>query len=99
MKNIYHGPILNKMIHAMHKKTQIRCEEIVCDTINTCPVQANAKYISRNYQKNSRQWSLWARQHSPLLLQITSTNALESFHSELKAKISVQYGLIGEYLY
>ncbi|RIB15631.1 hypothetical protein C2G38_2191960 [Gigaspora rosea] len=32
-----------------------------------------------------------AQQHSPLLLQITSTNPLESFHSELKAKISVQY--------
>ncbi|CAG8784828.1 21427_t:CDS:1, partial [Gigaspora rosea] len=54
-----------------------------------------SKYISRNYQKNSRQWSLWARQHSPLLLQITSTNPLESYYSEIKAKVSVQYGLIG----
>ncbi|CAG8447347.1 150_t:CDS:2 [Gigaspora rosea] len=55
------------MVHAMHKKTQIGCEEVVRDAVNTCP-------------------------HSPLLLQITSTNPLESFHSELKAKISVQYG-------
>ena len=82
----------------MHKKTQVGCEDIIRDAINTCPVQANAKYISRNYLKNSRQWSLWARQHSPLLLQITSTNPLESYHSELKAKVSVQYSLIGKYI-
>ncbi|CAG8677234.1 24105_t:CDS:2, partial [Gigaspora rosea] len=55
---------------------------------------ANAKYISRNYQKNSRQWSLWARQHLPLFFQITSTNPLESYYSEIKAKVSVQYGFI-----
>ncbi|CAG8583474.1 13905_t:CDS:2 [Cetraspora pellucida] len=73
------------------------CEEIVCDAINICSIQANAKYIARNYLKNSRQWSLWAQQHSPLLLQITSTNPLESYYSELKAKISVQYGFISEY--
>ncbi|CAG8723825.1 9095_t:CDS:2, partial [Gigaspora rosea] len=70
MKNIYHGLTLNKMIHAMHKKTQVGCEEIVRDAINTCS------------------------QYSPLLLQITSTNPLESYHSELKAKIFVQYGFI-----
>src|SRR6185437_7272138 len=86
------------MVHVMHKKTQIGCEEIVRNAISTCPVQANAKYITRNYQKNSRQWSLWAQQHSPLLLQITSTNPLESYHSELKAKVSVQYGLIGKFI-
>ncbi|CAG8744918.1 16051_t:CDS:2, partial [Cetraspora pellucida] len=88
-RNKINFPTLNKMIHTMHKKTQAECEKIVCDVINTCSIQANAKYIAKNYLKNLRQWSLWARQHSPLLLQITSTNPLESYHSELKAKISV----------
>ncbi|CAG8478152.1 21056_t:CDS:2 [Gigaspora rosea] len=86
------------MIHAMHKKTQIECEEIVCDAINTCTVQANAKYISRNYQKNSRQWSLWARQHLPLLLQITSTNPLESYNSEIKKLITEEVHAISKRL-
>ncbi|RGB41263.1 hypothetical protein C1646_810793 [Rhizophagus diaphanus] len=36
-----------------------------------------------------------ARQHSPLLLQVTSTNQLESYHSELKGLTSLKYGLIG----
>ncbi|RHZ85405.1 hypothetical protein Glove_66g199 [Diversispora epigaea] len=31
----------------------------------------------------------------PLLLQVTSTNALESYHSELKKITSSQHGLIG----
>ncbi|CAG8817704.1 20744_t:CDS:2, partial [Cetraspora pellucida] len=73
-------PTLNKMVHAMHKRTQVGCEDVVYNAVNTCSIQANAKYITRNYLKNSRQWSLWARQHLLLLLQITSTNPLESFH-------------------
>ncbi|RHZ67797.1 hypothetical protein Glove_299g115 [Diversispora epigaea] len=38
---------------------------------------------------------LWARQHFPLLLQVTSTNPLESFHSKLKRITSSLHGLIG----
>ncbi|CAG8728866.1 13621_t:CDS:2, partial [Rhizophagus irregularis] len=52
-------------------------------------------YIRRNYMRNTQQWALWARQHSPLLLQVTSTNPLESYHSELKRKTSSLHGLIG----
>ncbi|RHZ79647.1 hypothetical protein Glove_143g94 [Diversispora epigaea] len=44
---------------------------------------------------NSHKWALWTRQHSPLLLQVTSTNALESYHSELKRTTSFLYSLIG----
>ena len=47
--------------------------------------------------RNTQQWALWARQHSPLLLQVTSTNPLESYHSELKRSSSPKYGLIGIY--
>src|SRR5207237_1446863 len=60
-----------------------------------CPVQANAKYISRNYAKNTKKWALWARQHSLLLLQVNLTNPLESYHSELKAKTSRMHVLVG----
>ena len=43
-------------------------------------------------------FALWARQHSPLLLQVTFTNPLESYHSELKRTTSFLYGLIGMYI-
>ncbi|GES94235.1 hypothetical protein GLOIN_2v1481403 [Rhizophagus clarus] len=39
--------------------------------------------------------SLWTRQHFPLLLQVTLTNSIESFYSELKKVTSSLYGLIG----
>ena len=80
---------------AMHKRTKIGCEKLIQDAINGCTVPAIQSYIKRNYMKNTQQWALWARQHSPLLLQVTSTNPLESYHSELKRLTSSSHGLIG----
>src|SRR5262249_46260804 len=48
-----------------------------------------------NYTANTERWGLYARQHSPLLLQVTSTNPVESFHSLLKRETSKFHGLIG----
>lgn len=95
MRRIYDKKIQQKMIHAMHKRTKIGCEDLIQQAINECSNPTIKRYISRNYTKNTHQWALWARQHSPLLLQVTSTNALESYHSELKRTTSSQYGLIG----
>src|SRR5205085_2904314 len=85
------------MIAAMHKRTKIGCESLVQDAIDKCTVPSIQNYIRRNYIRNTQQWALWARQHSPLLLQVTSTNPLESYHSELKRSSSPKYGLIGIY--
>src|SRR2546421_6264450 len=79
---------------AMHKRTKIGCEKLIQDAINDCTIPTIRNYIQRNYAKNTQQWALWARQHSPLLLQVTSTNPLESYHSELKRSSSPKYGLI-----
>ncbi|KAG9062263.1 hypothetical protein KI688_006595 [Linnemannia hyalina] len=49
----------------------------------------------RRYSKNTKQWALWARQHSPLLLQVTTTNPLESYLSELKRASSKTHALFG----
>jgi len=83
------------MIQAMHKRTKIGCEMLVQKSINESALPAIKRYISRYYLKNTHQWALWARQHSPLLLQVISTNALELYHSELKRTTSSYYGLIG----
>ena len=83
------------MIYAMHKRTMIGCEEVIKQAVANCPVPAIKKYLERNYAKNTHRWALWARQHSPFLLQTTSTNPLESYHSELKRMISSHHGLIG----
>jgi len=83
------------MVMAMHKTAKIRCERLVAEAISQSSVPDIQSYIQRNYQKNTQQWALWARQHSPLLLQTTSTNPLESYHSELKNRTSPTHGLIG----
>jgi len=80
---------------AMHKRTKIGCEKLIQDAINDCTIPTIRNYIQRNYAKNTEQWALWARQHSPLLLQVTSTNPLESYHNELKRSTSPSHGLIG----
>ncbi|GES79961.1 hypothetical protein GLOIN_2v1481403 [Rhizophagus clarus] len=76
-------------------RTKIGCESLIQDAINHCSVPSIQNYIKRNYAKNTEKWGLWARQHSPLLLQVTSTNSIESFHSKLEKVISSLYGLIG----
>ncbi|RHZ51906.1 hypothetical protein Glove_468g3 [Diversispora epigaea] len=92
---IYEKKTREIMIGAMHKRTKIGCEQFIQNAIQQCSVSAVCNFIKRNYMKNSHKWALWARQHSPLLLQVTSTNALESYHSELKRTTSFLYGLIG----
>jgi len=96
ISKVYDKKTRETMVLAMHKRTRIGCEQLLQDAVNTCPVSTISKYIERNYKKNTHQWALWARQHSPLLLQVTSTNALESFHSELKRTSSHSHGLIGK---
>jgi hypothetical protein len=95
MQKIHEKKTWDTMIVAMHKRTKIGCESLVQNAINHCPVPSIQNYIKRNYVKNTEKWSLWARQHSPLLLQVTLTNSLESYHSELKKKMSLLHGLIG----
>jgi hypothetical protein len=43
-------------------------------------------YIGREWLHISSQWALYARQHSPLLLQVTTTNPVEAWHRH------IQYG-------
>ncbi|RHZ77856.1 hypothetical protein Glove_170g30 [Diversispora epigaea] len=59
---------------------------LIQEAINECPVPTIKQYIKRYYVKNNHQWALWA---------LTSTNSLESYHSELKRTTSSQHGLIG----
>ena len=92
---IYDKNTRNTMIVVMHKRTRIGYEQLIQDAINNCSVLTIQNYIKRNYMKNTERWALWARQHSPLLLQVTSTNPLESYHSEIKTLTSSKYGLIG----
>ncbi|KAF8907093.1 hypothetical protein BGZ58_006224, partial [Dissophora ornata] len=94
MLKIYHKETLGRMMQAMHKRTRIGCEKLIQEAIEKCPVAEVAKYIKRNYSKDTHKWALWSRQGSLLLLQVTTTNPLESYHSELKRVSSRIHGLV-----
>ncbi|GBC09883.1 hypothetical protein RclHR1_00920001 [Rhizophagus clarus] len=82
----------------------ISAGEQQCDVI-LCVVHVMRTWMTKIYDKKTRDImnaamhkrtkALWARQHSPLLLQVTSTNPLESYHNELKRLTSFSHGLIG----
>jgi hypothetical protein len=99
LRKISHEEARNKMLLAMHKRTKIGCEQMVQQAIAACDAGFVKNYIMRNWTKNTEKWAMYARTQSPLLLQVSSTNALESYHSELKTRTSKHYGLIGIYFY
>ena len=74
------------------------CEQTIQQVLAVCAMDDVKRYITRNWTKNTEKWAMYARAHSPLLLQVSSTNALESYHSELKTRVSKHYGLIGMFL-
>jgi hypothetical protein len=99
MSKIYGEAARNKMILAMHRLTRAGCEANIQQAVELAPTSTVKNYIIKNYTKNTEKWALWARQHSPLLLQVTTTNTLESYHSELKSTTSSSHGLIGKLYY
>ena len=78
------GDSYDIMLQAMYKLTRIGCEQLIQNAIAKLPLEQKKKYISRNWLKNLAKWALWSRQHSPLLLQTTSTSPVESYHAVLK---------------
>jgi hypothetical protein len=72
------------MLKAMNKLTRIGCEEVMYQAIEECKNQVTKTYLIKNWKSDTSKWGMWARQHSPLLLQNLSTNAIERYHREIK---------------
>lgn len=83
------------MLQAMYKITRIGCDDLVREAIEKLPLEQNKNYIRRNWMNNTSKWAMWSRQHSPQLLQTTSTSPVESYHAVLKRSGDASYGLIG----
>ncbi len=66
-----------------YRKTAIRCEDSINSAINAAPLSKRA-YLKREWLNNKKLWANYARQHSYVLLQNMTTNAVESWHSSLK---------------
>ena len=90
-----YGKSYELMLQAMYKITRIGCEQTIQEAITATPLDTKKAYIHRYWLKNSSKWAMWSRQNSPILLQITSTSPVESYHAVLKRKGNASFGIIG----
>ncbi|KAI9094444.1 hypothetical protein DFS34DRAFT_629484 [Phlyctochytrium arcticum] len=80
-----HPKTFRTMLHALNKTTRIGARQLVEEAIAGAPPLIGT-YLDNYWNRASdiESWSMAARQHSPILLQVTSTNALESYHRLVK---------------
>ncbi|KAI9099344.1 hypothetical protein DFS34DRAFT_602893 [Phlyctochytrium arcticum] len=81
-----HKPTYAKMLQAINKTTMIGATGLLREAIRDAPEKL-ADYLEKNWTNPAELdcWTMAARQHSPTLLQVTSTNPLESYHRLVKA--------------
>jgi hypothetical protein len=87
--------IYKLILKAMHKLTKIGFDSVY-DEIMELPLvktHKNLRIYLDNIRKTSKKWAMYARQHSLVLLQNTSTNAIESYHRQIKRKNTKTFGL------
>lgn len=78
------------MVQALHAYTRPRCIEFLDKAITRCTSTKTKKYLERYWQPFPERWGMFARQHSTLLLQMDTTNALESYHRDIKRKMTTR---------
>ena len=57
-------------------------------------VEGTRRYLQRYWFNSMERWGMYARMHSPLLLQMDTTNALEAYHRDLKMTCSPKDGMV-----
>ena len=100
LREKFKGPTYEKSLQHMlaalkYRRTRPGCMDSLQRAIDALPGNKSgtglagaalklAKYIRKEYMETIDSWANCTRDHSPLLLQHKTTNALESFHSLLK---------------
>jgi hypothetical protein len=67
------------------RRTKFGALESTNQAIALAASPESADYIRNNWLPEIEKWANYARDHSPLLLQVTTTNPNEAFHRSLKA--------------
>lgn len=83
----------SKMLGAMQRITKTNCLAMVREAIDLVPstLKHIKGYLEKNWFESSDEWALWNRQHSPLLLQVTTTNPVEAHFRVIKRKVQRRY--------
>ena len=56
-----------------------------------------AKYVQMHWVQTASQWAMYARQHCPFLLQVTTTNACEAWLRKLKTGAGLSKGQVASH--
>jgi hypothetical protein len=87
-RNVPVIPVRHALYGALRSRTRLGCEANLTRAFEACPsgYPSLLDYLRREWNlENSKKWAMWARDHSLILKQTTSTNAVEAFHNQLKS--------------
>lgn len=77
-------PAYELLRQAMRSLTEENCLLLCSQAITTASSEKKRQYIRKELISTCDQWAMYARQHSQILLQVTSSNACEAWHCKLK---------------
>ena len=66
-----------------NRKTKPGCEESITAALDAAPANKHS-YVLKEWWNTRADWANYNRCHSSLLLQVSSTNVVESWHAALK---------------
>jgi len=84
------------LLHAMFCLTRIKCEGLCAQAVEAAPADKKS-YIRTYWESTAAEWAMYNRQHSPLLLQVTTTNPCEAWHVKLKAGAGLSKGQVAKH--
>lgn len=78
-------PVANALRAALYnRRTRLGCQQSLEEALAAAPTLKMKEYIQKEWVDTAPAWAHYARCHSSLLLQISTTNSVEGWHSALK---------------
>jgi len=94
-------PIYQLLKHAMYCFTEVQnrdlCEQAVTAATAIDNTGNTTKCVQTYWLQTASKWAMYARQHSPLLLQVTTTNACEAWNRKLKSGAGLSKGQVASH--
>ena len=84
--------LLQCMRKAMFSYQESQCILLCNEAIRLARSDKDRKYLGKEWLNTRKQWAMFARQHSQILRQVTTTNPLEAWHEKLKGSAGLVKG-------
>ena len=84
--------LLQCMRKAMFSYQESQCTALCYEAIGLARSDKDKKYLEKEWLNTRQQWAMFARQHSQILRQVTTTNPLEAWHEKLKGSAGLVKG-------